>query len=110
MLIRIGYDIQFDILAEAPIIGLLNVHPSREKDLIEPDVVRVEPDKQVETFVDPFGNKSVRVFGKKGKIRFHNSTLIRDSGLPDEQGFDAEEIPVQKLPPEVLPYLMRAVI
>ncbi len=106
MIIRIGYDIEFDIPAEAPIIALLNVHPSREKDLIGPDVVHVEPEMPVEAFIDTFGNKSVRVLARKKKIRFHNSTLIRDSGLPDEQGFDAKEIPVQDLPHEVLPFLM----
>jgi transglutaminase-like putative cysteine protease len=106
MIIRIGYDIQFDLLAEAPIVALLNVHPAREKDLIEPDTVHVEPEIPVETFIDPFGNESVRILAKKGKIRFHNSTLIRDSGLPDEQGFNAEEVPVQDLPSGVLPYLM----
>ena len=34
MIIRIGYDIQFEAPAETPIVTLLNVHPSREKDLI----------------------------------------------------------------------------
>ena len=106
MIIRIGYDIQFEILAGAPIVALLNVHPSRERDLIEPDVVRVEPRIPAEIFTDPFGNKSVRVLAKKGKFRFQNSTLIRDSGQPDEQGFGAGETPVQDLPPDVLPYLM----
>jgi transglutaminase-like putative cysteine protease len=106
MIIRIGYDIQFDLLAEAPIVTLLNVHPSREKDLIEPDIVRTEPGIPVETFIDSFGNESARVLAKPGRIRFHNSTLIRDSGELDEQGFDAQEIPVQDLPPEVLLYLM----
>ena len=33
MIIRIGYDIQFDVCAEVPIVALLNVHPSRETGL-----------------------------------------------------------------------------
>jgi transglutaminase-like putative cysteine protease len=106
MIIRIGYEIEFDVLATAPVVTLLSVHPSREKDLIEPDVVRTEPENPIETFSDLFGNKNSRVLAKAGTVRFHTSTLIRDSGLPDEQGFDAEEIPVQDLPSEVLPFLM----
>ena len=39
MLIRIGYDIQFDIPAPVPMVALLHVHPSRDKDLIEPDTL-----------------------------------------------------------------------
>jgi transglutaminase-like putative cysteine protease len=106
MIIRIGYDIQFDLLAEAPIVTLLNVHPSREKDLIGPDIVQTEPETPIEMFIDAFGNKSARAVAQPGRIRFHNSTLIRDSGELDEQGFAAPEIPVQDLPPEVLLYLM----
>jgi transglutaminase-like putative cysteine protease len=106
MIIRIGYDIQFDVPVQVPIITLLKVHPSREQDLVEPDAVLTEPDLPVEIFTDTFGNRSARVLAPVGRIRFHNSTLIRDSGLPDEQGFDATEIPVQGLPHEVLPFLM----
>lgn len=106
MIIRVGYDIQFNVPAEVPIVTLLNVHPSRERDLVELDVVRVEPQLPFESFLDSFGNRSVRVLANAGPIRFHNSTLIRDSGQPDEQGFGAEEIPVQRLPYDVLPFLM----
>lgn len=106
MIIRIGYDIQFDVPAEVPIVTLLNVHPSRERDLVEPDIVRVEPQIPVQSFLDSFGNRSVRVLAKAGPIRFHNSTLIRDSGQADEQGVTALEIPVQELPYDVLPFLM----
>jgi transglutaminase-like putative cysteine protease len=106
MIIRVGYDIQFEVPAQVPIVTLLNVHPSREKDLVEPDIVRTEPETPVEIFTDTFGNKSTRVLAASGRIQFHNSTLIRDSGLPDEEGFDAQEIPVQDLPHDVLLYLM----
>ena len=41
-----------------------------------------------------------------GNLRFHNTTLIRDSGVPDPQAFDAEEVPVQKLPTDILLFLM----
>jgi len=106
MFIRLGYDIQFDILAEAPIVALLNVHPSRESDLLEPDELRTEPQIGVESFTDRFGNRSARILAPPGNLRFHNSTLIRDSGVPDLQGFDAEEVPIQKLPTDILLFLM----
>jgi transglutaminase-like putative cysteine protease len=106
MLIRIGYDIQFDILSEAPIVALLNVHPSREDDLLEPDEVRTDPHVTVESFIDRFGNKNARIVAPPGNFRFHNSTLIRDSGAPDPQGVDAREVPVQHLPTDMLIFLM----
>ena len=40
MMIRLGYDIQFETVGEVPIVTLLNVHPSRTADLREPDELR----------------------------------------------------------------------
>jgi len=108
MLIRLGYDIQFETTAELPIITLLNVHPSRTKDLREPDELQTDPVLHVEKYEDTFGNHSCRLVMPAGKVRFHNSTLIEDSGEPDLQGFDAPEIPIQQLPVDVLPYLMNS--
>ncbi len=39
MLIRLGYDIQFEIGQPVPMVALLSVHPSRRHDLKEPDRV-----------------------------------------------------------------------
>jgi transglutaminase-like putative cysteine protease len=108
MLIRLGYDIQFDIYGEVPIVTLLNVHPSRKKYLREPDQMRVDPAVEIENYEDVFGNHSCRVLAPWGRIRFQNSTLIEDSGLPDEEGLDAAEVPVHKLPHDVLPFLMNS--
>nr|AUN36727.1 transglutaminase-like domain [uncultured bacterium] len=108
MLIRLGYDIQFEISTEVPIVTLLHVHPSRKQDLREPDELKIEPALKAENYLDSFGNRSCRVVAPAGKIRFHNSTLIEDSGLPDAQGYDARELPVENLPVEVLPYLMNS--
>jgi transglutaminase-like putative cysteine protease len=108
MLIRLGYDIQFETVAEVPIVTLLNVHPSREKDLREADELSTDPLVAVENYTDTFGNHSCRLLAPVGKIRLQNSTLIEDSGLPDIVGPDAEEIPIHQLPPEVLPFLMNS--
>ena len=105
MLIRLGYDIQFETAGEVPIVTLLNVHPSREKDLREIDELSTDPLVNVESYEDTFGNRACRLLAPPGKIRFQNSTLIEDSGLPDIEGPDAAEIPIHQLPPHVLPYL-----
>ena len=106
MLIRLGYDIQFETVGEVPIVTLLNVHPSREKDLREPDELQTDPLVKVENYEDSFGNHACRLVAPPGKIRFQNSTLIEDSGKPDVEGPDAAEIPIDQLPPEclALPY------
>jgi transglutaminase-like putative cysteine protease len=108
MLIRLGYDIQFDTVGQVPIVTLLNVHPSRKKYLLEPDELHTDPLVKVESYVDTFGNQACRLVAPHGKIRFQNSTLIEDSGLPDIEGLDATEVPVEQLPLDVLPYLMNS--
>ena len=105
MILRLGYDIQFELPAPAAIVALLNVHPSRVADLRAPDELRVEPAAQTDTYIDSFGNRCVRFQAQQGALRLSNSTLIYDTGEPDRQNFDAREIPVQKLPHEVLRYL-----
>jgi transglutaminase-like putative cysteine protease len=108
MLIRLGYDIQFETVGEVPIVTLLQVHPSRREDLREPDEIHVEPFLEIDNFRDSFGNQSCRVIAPGGRIRFHSSTLIEDSGLPDPENPDARELPIERLPVEVLPYLMNS--
>lgn len=108
MLIRLGYDIQFATSAEVPIVTLLNVHPSRKKYLLEPDEMRVDPAVKVDSYEDTFGNHSCRLVAPAGTIRLQNSTLIKDSGLPDGEDLNAHEIPIEHLPVDVLPYLMNS--
>ena len=108
MLIRLGYDMRFDTSAEVPIVTLLHVHPSRRSYLLEPDELHTEPAVRVEKYRDSFGNEACRLVAPPGKIRFHSSTLMQDSGLPDLEGFNAREVPVEDLPTEVLPFLMNS--
>jgi transglutaminase-like putative cysteine protease len=108
MFIRLGYDIQFETTAEVPVVTLLNVHPSREEDLREPDELHADPAVPLEHFVDPFGNRACRFLAPAGHMRLHSSTLIADSGAPDPVCPQAREIPIQNLPVDVLPYLMNS--
>ena len=107
-MIRLGYDIQFETTGDVPIVTLLNVHPSRKKDLREPDELQTDPLLNVESYEDSFGNHSCRLVAPPGKIRFQNSTLIEDPGTPDPVCPDAPEVPISQLPFDVLPFLMNS--
>ena len=108
MMIRLGYDIQFETVGVVPIMTLLNVHPSRSNDLREPDELHTDPLVKVENYEDGFGNHGCRLVAPHGKIRFQNSTLIEDSGKPDVECPDAAEVPIDQLPLNVMPFLMNS--
>ncbi len=105
MLIRIGYDIVFEFPKPTPMLLALYVHPSREKDLQEPEKVRIEPQVPIEHYFDQFGNRVGRLVAPAGLVRITNEAIVRDSGQPDVGGVDAVQHPVEQLPFEVMPYL-----
>jgi transglutaminase-like putative cysteine protease len=106
MLIRLGYDIHFQVAASVPMIAHLSIHPSRTLDLVEPDQLRTEPAVEIEQYQDSFGNLASRFLLPPGRIRLHNSFVIEDSGEPDLQNPRAEEVQVDRLPVETLRYLL----
>jgi transglutaminase-like putative cysteine protease len=108
MLIRLGYDIQFNLPFDVPIVALLSVHPSRAQDLLEPDELQTDPLLPVTTYIDVFGNRCSRFVAPAGRLRLSNSTLIHDSGEPDPINLSARQIPVGELPNEVLTYLLNS--
>jgi transglutaminase-like putative cysteine protease len=106
MLIQLGYDIRFQTSSPVPIIALLNVHPSRKGDLREADILRTDPQLRVDEYMDSFGNTCTRFVAPPGDLRLYNSFVIEDSGVPDPVKPDAQQAPVDQLPPEVLRFLL----
>jgi transglutaminase-like putative cysteine protease len=106
MLIRIGYDIQFDIPEPIPMVALVNVHPSRVPDLRKPDELHLTPPAPIEQYRDSFGNICSRFVAPAGRVQLYNSTLIEDSGQPDQVNPAARQQAVQDLPSDVLRYLL----
>jgi len=108
MLLRLGYDIRFEIPSPVAMVALLNVHPSRVADLRAPDDLRVEPATPVEDFIDSFGNRCARFVAQQGALRLTNSTLLQDRGFADQVKYDARELPVQELPSHILGHLLNS--
>jgi len=106
MLIRLGFDIQFEIPSPVPFIAMYHVHQSRHADLREPDEPRIVPHVAIYEYNDSFANVCTRFVGPAGKLQLYHSTLIEDSGEPDETDPNARQSPVEDLPPEVLRYLL----
>lgn len=105
MLIKVGYEIVFDLPAPTPMQLMLRVHPSRQSDVQREQII-IEPEVAVETFTDSFGNHCERIMAPKGKLRLWADAVVEDSGEPDALIADAEQWPVEKLPAEALQFLM----
>jgi transglutaminase-like putative cysteine protease len=106
MLIRLGYDIEFTLPQPTAMIAMLHVYPSRLADLLEPDILHVDPGTAIDEYVDDFGNICSRFESPVGQLRLWSSTLIEDSGEIDARDETARLNEVQSLPPDVLKYLL----
>jgi transglutaminase-like putative cysteine protease len=103
--IRAGFDIAFECHQEVPLVLLLSVHPSREKDLLSEHKIQFSPPVLARHGRDPFGNVWTRLVSPPGRFEIRNDFLIQDSGLPDEVAEGARQCDVHVLPDDVLPFL-----
>jgi transglutaminase-like putative cysteine protease len=106
LLLRLGYEIVFDVPAPTPMQLMLYAHPSVAHRLITPDTIHVEPHVPVTDFIDDFGNRVGRIIAPPGQMRIFGETIVEDSGQPDAIKPDAQQHRVEDLPPEVLTYLL----
>ncbi|MET4576876.1 transglutaminase-like domain-containing protein [Ottowia thiooxydans] len=108
MHIQIGYDIELNVNAPTMLLGALNVHPSRQHDLLAPEVLRTEPALPIDQYRDAFDNVITRIVVPFGtpSIRITNSATVRDSGELDEINPQARQVPLAELPAETLQFLL----
>ena len=98
MLIEAGFDIAFDCPAQTPMLLQLNVHPSRDADLLTPDRIASDPPLAMRDYLDLFGNRVTRVDVPAGLVTFSNRFVIHNSGEPDETPPDVRTTPIADLP------------
>ncbi|MBV9111444.1 MAG: transglutaminase family protein [Hyphomicrobiales bacterium] len=106
MRIHIGFDIALTFPQPTPMLMMLNVHPSRRAALIVPDLLRVDPNVPLSSYIDGFGNQCTRVVAPAGLFRISTDAVIEDSGLADRVVPEACEVPIDALPSETLVFLL----
>ena len=106
MKIHAGYDIAFECPHPTPMMFALNVHPSREGDLLTPDRLTIDRPVATHAYRDGFGNVCTRAVLPVGRTHLSADFMITDSGLPDEVVPTAAQAPVEELPDDVLVYLL----
>lgn len=106
MLIRVGYDLVFDVPNPTPMLLMLYLHPSRGATARRPDNLVTEPYVPITTYIDPFGNQVGRIVAPAGKLRLWNDVVVEDTGQPDPIVPDAVQHPVDEVPNECVQFLL----
>ena len=79
--IQAGFTITYDCPQPVPMLLLLSVHPSREADLLTPQVIKFEPEIEVRRYNDDFGNICHRIVAPNGPLVI--STLFEVQAICD---------------------------
>lgn len=106
MLIKIGYDLEFELPSPVPMILMLYVHPERAADLSAREYLLTEPHVTVHDYIDVFGNRCARVLAPPGKFRVRNEMIIQDGGQPEVQDRQAMQHRLDELPADTLQFLL----
>jgi len=84
----------------------LQVHYSRSTDMVRADQISTEPWVPLTSYRDGFGNLCTRLVAPPGLIRITADGVVNDRGLPESVVTGAQQISVERLPEEVLVYLL----
>ncbi|MFC7053877.1 transglutaminase family protein [Hansschlegelia quercus] len=106
MKIRVGFEITHTFQQPTPMLAMLNVHPSREKDLLTSDIISASPYAPISVYTDGFGNLCSRMTAPAGDFTLRADAVVADSGEPDVYAPDAIQIPAENLPDDTLVYLL----
>jgi transglutaminase-like putative cysteine protease len=106
MRIEAGYDISFQCPQATAMVLMLSVHPDRQHDLLSSQTIQLSPGVPSRDYLDGFGNICTRLVAPAGLLEVRNRFVIHDSGLPDEVACNAEQWPIERLPDDVLVFLL----
>ena len=106
MLIRAGYEIRYETEDPTPMLALLSIHPSRNRDLTTAHRILTEPDVAMYDHLDLYGNVCTRFTVPRGGLTLSCDFTIEDSGALDLQAPDAIQHEIADLPDDVLIYLL----
>jgi transglutaminase-like putative cysteine protease len=84
----------------------LNIHESRAQDIVFPDQMMTQPWCPMEGHADSFDNWCTRLVAPPGQLRIFADAVVRDTGARDIVAPQAQQIPVEALPPDTLRFLL----
>ncbi|MEJ8825598.1 transglutaminase family protein [Variovorax humicola] len=108
MHIQIGYDIEIGVSAPTALIYMLQVHPSRESDIVGAENITISPPLRTDYYLDSFDNHCARVAVPAGvsSVRLRNQAVVYDTGWADPVDFGAQQCAEADLPVPTLLYVL----
>jgi transglutaminase-like putative cysteine protease len=113
MFVKTEYDIQFYLPMPTPMVAMLHLHPSLEPKVRAGNELKVEHiDRDTKSRVamteyhDVFGNRCTRFMTPEGSLRLSGMSVVEMEAVADPINAYAQQAPVEKLPNEVLQYLL----
>lgn len=106
MLIRIGFDLTYQLPKPTPFLTMLYLHPEAAGVPQAAEKLITEPELPVHEFSDRFGNRCGRLLAPAGLLRLRNDLTVFVPETPELADYDAPQMPVEELPDDVLEFLM----
>jgi transglutaminase-like putative cysteine protease len=106
MRIKAGFNLTYECPAPTPMLLCLDVHPSRQSDLLTDQLISFDPSIESRAYTDGFGNICRRIEAPAGELSISTLFEIYDTGKPDDVSLDAKQHLISELPAEVLVYLL----
>jgi transglutaminase-like putative cysteine protease len=106
VLIRIGFDLLFDVPSPTAMLLMLHIRPELQSRLKRPEKINFDPPIPMRTYIDGFGNRVGRIVAPAGKLRIGYDNIIEDSGVHEDKIDGATLHTVDELPDECLPFLL----
>jgi len=104
--IRIGFNLACVCPAPTPMVLMLRTHPERHRDLVAGEQLQLTSLEPARSYLDCFGNICTRIIVPAGRSTLRGDAIVRDHGAPDPVFADAKEMPVSRLPDDLLVFLM----
>ncbi len=106
MKIRAGFNIEYECQNETPMLLVLKIHPSRERDLCSEQNLSFSRPISQRDYLDAYGNACSRIVAPAGRTMISAQFDVSDSGLVEALPEQAVQLPIQDLPDDVLVFLL----
>jgi transglutaminase-like putative cysteine protease len=106
MKLRVGYELIYECEQYTPMMLMLNTHFSRAQDVLQADLLAVDPALTILQYRDGFGNLCSRLVAPPGRIEMSTSAVLEISGQPEEREPYGHQHPVEELPNECMVFLL----